>query len=900
MRALIRHLCIVFLLCATASRAVAADAEGRAFTNAVHKFQDGFFPQAELAFSNLVAQFTNSSHVSEALLFQARAALAQKRFQPASDLLATNIARAGTLGDQFKYWLGRVQLDSGKPEAAADTFAQLSNTFTNSPLLLDAAVSEAEARFGLRQFPRVVQLIEAPGAFQSAAATRGADDPLVARGYLLLARALFQQRLFDRAERAVEHIGETATGARLRWERQFLLCEIQFAAGRTEAALANTTNLMAIARLNGDARLSAASIALQGEILQALNELDAATKAYEANLAENAPPERQREAFVKTVQLALARNQVADAITRLEKYIAAHPTEAGSDVALLSIGELRLKQLQLGTNAPAATNLPPSTNLVELALENFNRLIRDFPNSAFAPHAQLGRGWALLAQRKAVEALPAFRDAAEKLPRSEAQAVARFKLADLQFSSGDVTNAAQNYRHVIHDYREFARVRRDLVDRALYQMLQASIAAKDQAAATEAIQRITTEYPKSTYAEPGLLLFAQSLIELASPAEARKSFAQFIQLFPDSPLCAEAKLAIARTYEHERNWTNAVREYSQWLTQYPTNENLPRAEYCLALATYETGNETNALTQFTNFVAQFPRNLLAARAQNWIGDYYFNLGLRSTEQADQNFREAERNYQLLFQPRTISTNWPASELTFTAQLKAGNAAFRRQSWIEAIEYFTNLIQVGQANLTCPRQVVCEAVFAYGDTTTQLKTGDALDRYSRALSIFEYIPKQVPVEAYLPRAWGRMADCYLQLASADSNAYTNAYEHYRKVTNAPAADIAARSAAEFGMAEVRRKQAALLPPAEAMQMQRQALDHYLNVAYATNAREGEQPEPIWIRDAALAAARLCEAEKNWELAISLYQRVAEMLPVVRPDMERRINLARKQQSEQPKR
>jgi hypothetical protein len=134
-----------------------------------------------------------------------------------------------------------------------------------------------------------------------------------------------------------------------------------------------------------------------------------------------------------------------------------------------------------------------------------------------------------------------------------------------------------------------------------------------------------------------------------------------------------------------------------------------------------------------------------------------------------------------------------------------------------------------------------------------------------------------------------------MASADPSAYASAYEHFRKVIATQGADVASRSAAEFGMGEVRRKQAALNQGAEAMQMQRQALDHYVNVAYAANLRDGERPDVIWVRDAALAAAKLCEAQKNWDLAINLYRRVAEMIPALREGTDKRINEARRQQS-----
>lgn len=879
----------------------AADPVSKQFDDARKAFNDGFFARAENSFSNFVAQFPASPQVQHALLLQAQAALAQSRFTVAAQLLSTNLPRAGNLADEFQYWLGKTRFESGQFDAAAGAFAALLKSYTNSPLRLEASFGEAEARFKLRQFPQVEQLLNEPsGVFRTVARTRPPTDTLVVRGELLLAESLMEQRKTAQAGQLLTRVPDAGLPPRLRWLRQYLLCRAQFLAQQIAPALAGATNLIAIAATTADASLRATAIALQGELLEALHQPDAAIAAYEANLAPTAPAERRREAMLKSVELSLDQDRVNDAIAKLERFLKEQPSEGGSDVALLTLGELRLKQRQLSTNAAAP---PPAisaggTNLLDLALGDLNRLVRDFPNSPFVPKAQLSRGWVLLAQGRAADSLGAFQAAAERLPLSEGQAVARFKLADLQFMAGDFTNAIVNYRHVATGYRGLPRVQAELVGRALYQMVQAGIAAHDLGAAEEAVEKVLATATPGTFAERSLLLFGEAL---GDPKHSRKVFAEFAELFPNSRLLPEVKLAVARSYEQESNWTAAIAEYERWTTQFPTNDNLPRAEFFLGLACDQAGRETNTLSLFTNLVQRFPTHPLAARAQNWIGDYYFTLGKLNNSEAnfpaaESNFREAEKNYQLL-----LSTNWPVTALTFEARLKAGRAAFHRLSWDNAISYFTNLIK----DPGCPGPIAVEAVFAYGDTFIQRPSTNAVEKYGTALTIFGLVPRGWAQDANVPRAWGRMGDCQFQLGSLGvaADSYEKAYEFYRNVTNAANADITARSQAEVGMGNVRRAQAgAVHNQSEATARLAasarldEALGHYLNVFYATNLRANETaPDPMWVKIAALEAANVAELQKKWSTAVKVYFRLVQMLPAIRPSLEKRLNFAREQEA-----
>lgn len=871
-------------LCVATWPARAADAETRAFEAAEKLFRDGFFEAAEKRFADFVARHPGVPRVSQALLLQSQSALAQKKYPAAINVLSTNMASAAGIADQFQFQIAKAQTASGQFAAAADSFARVVANYTNSPLRLKATLEEAEARFELKQWARVANILENPtGLFQQSASNNPAADGII-HGQLLLAEALFQQGDFPRAEQVAAAVPEGALPSEGKWRREYLRTRAQFRGQKLEESLASSSNLVAVAAATRQLPLEAAAVALQGEILEALNRPEAAIATYQKNQRPEMPPERIRESLFKIVELTIAQGRLTNALDRLQSFINEHPTEAGSDVALLTLAELRLKQHQLVFEAPSNTApAAASTNLVAQALADCDRLLRDFTNSAFASKAQLVRGWALLALGRTADSLAAFRGAATTLPWSESQAVARFKVADLEFQTGNLTNAVRDYRRVLNDYDSLQRVQLELAPRARFQLLQASRAAQDLEAATQAMEGIVADYPATGFTEQTLLLFGQTVDEMGHPQRAREEFSRFIATFPNSPLRSEVELAVARTFERERQWPEAIKRYEAWVTTYPTNEHLPRAEWYRAVANFQAGRDTNALTLFTNFVVRFPTNRLAARAQDWVGDFYYSA-------RPEQFALAEAKYQIVYQ----NTNWNVPELTelrYRAKLKAGRAALMRPNHKDAIEYFQAMID----DKDCPDSLKAQASFAYGDTVTDQPSANGLEKFRTALTIFEQIPRFHPNDSIVPRTWGRMAGCFFQLGSESPENYAKALALYQKVTNAPGVDVSVRCQAAVGIGDVQRKQAELAQragsQAEASALLDAAMSTYLDVIYGPYINE--QPDPMWIKEAALNAASIDELRNNWSRALKLYLTLTERIPSLQRSeaVQRKIATAR---------
>lgn len=875
-------LCVVVL--GTAPLPAQESAETRAFNAAARAFDLDTFERAEREFEAFVQSFPDSPQTPEAVLYLARAAIRQQKFQPAVELLTTHLSKAGALADRYRYHLGEAYLEGTNYQAAAETFARLIQEYPQSPRLLEASYGEALARFRLQDWTGVIARLQDPqGTFRTEAKGRSADE-LVARGHVLLGEALFEDRQYAAAEMVLRALNERDLLPEYKWRRQYLLSRLLVADRRPAEALSASTNLLALAAAAGQRNFLAESVALRGQIFEQLNDLEAAILTYTNNLADTVPAERRRQAFLKTIELTLSQDRMLDAAQKLETFFAQYPQEAGSDVALLTLGELHLKQgLVAGpTNlVGAATNVVGATNHLLAALGQFDKLLATFTNSPLRAKAQLNRGWCLWLNGNLAACAAAFDAAAEQLPFSEDQAVARFKLADAQFRQKDFTNALQNYRAVLSNFTRLPRVIHSLGTQALYQILRASLEVGDLPGATAAVREVLRDYPQSSYAERGLLLVGQSYTHAGRPDEARAVLAQFVRRSPESPLRPEVERALARTFVEERQWSQAIAQYQECLKACGTNELRPPVLFDLAWAHYQAGADTNAFGLFTNFIAQFPAHPLAQSAQFWLGGFFYG---------QKDFVNAEKSFQDVFQ------KWPVSSLSYAARMMAGRAAFARQLFSDARGYFTNLLNDTVNDTNCPQDIVAEAFFALGDTLWLEETdpNQPLQKIEEARVAFRRIPESYPTNRLVPLAWGRVGDCCLRLATEDSKFYESALEAYQKVL-APElkADLSARCQAEMGLGIVLERQAQLRKPPESVVLLKAALDHYLNIVAASNVRDGEEVEPLWLKEAGLAAGSLAERLQQWNVALKLYERLKSALPTLGPVLDKKIEKVQQQ-------
>src|SRR5258708_8179995 len=162
--------------------------------------------------------------------------------------------------------------------------------------------------------------------------------------------------------------------------------------GRVEEALQNTTNLLARAGDTALPGVEAESAAFRAGILESLERLDEAITNYNRNLVEGRPTSRQGQAILKISELSIRQNKINEAAQMLEQFLTQYPDSNSADLALLTLGELRLRQYEerAGTNdfVAVTTNLVAQTNLSQ-AHSSFETLVQKFSQSPYFPKGEL-------------------------------------------------------------------------------------------------------------------------------------------------------------------------------------------------------------------------------------------------------------------------------------------------------------------------------------------------------------------------------------------------------------------------------------------------------------------------------------------------------------------------------
>src|SRR5437764_3794178 len=172
------------------------------------------------------------------------------------------------------------------------------------------------------------------------------------------------------------------------------------------------------------------------------------------------------------------------------------------------------------------------------------------------------------------------------------------------------------------------------------------------------------------------------------------------------------------------------------------------------------------------------------------------------------------------------------------------------------------------------------MFAYGDTLMLKDSTNNIADYAEAIQVFRTICQLPATNRQIDLAWGELANCYLQWAQSpgEYQSLSNAMSAFQKVIDSPSADATARSIATVGIGVVLEAQAEhKTAPDEQTALLKLALDNYLRVFNEGHLLKDQKADPFWTKKAGLEAGRLAEKLQWWPQAISVYQRLKELLP-----------------------
>jgi tetratricopeptide (TPR) repeat protein len=264
-----------------------------AYNAAARFFQDKAYDRAAAELDSYVKRYPTSDRVPDALLAEAQARFELRQYDSVISLMATNFNRAAKRDDYFRFWIAESYYRKGDYASAATNYHQLLQDYPLTFLQAQASYSEAMSWFQAGNVTNAIDHLRQPGTPFQKAAQAQTNDLFVLRGYLLLGEALMQEKEYRPAEEALNTIANRSLPPELAWQRQYLLVRVQLADQRSQDGLKNLANLLTVATNTGSAKNLAQSLLLQGQVLQAAQQLPAAIEVYDKSLPALPPDERR-------------------------------------------------------------------------------------------------------------------------------------------------------------------------------------------------------------------------------------------------------------------------------------------------------------------------------------------------------------------------------------------------------------------------------------------------------------------------------------------------------------------------------------------------------------------------------------------------------------------------------
>jgi len=137
--------------------------------------------------------------------------------------------------------------------------------------------------------------------------------------------------------------------------------------------------------------------------------------------------------------------------------------------------------------------------------------------------------------------------------------------------------------------------------------------------------RVANEYPLGDMTDKSLLRMAQILeTELKDKALAMATYQKVVKFFPGTPVAEDAAWKVAKFYEGEGKYKEAVDSYREFIRNYPASGRVADAQFAVAEALEQLGRWVEAMDAYETFRQKFtshPKAQIAQDQINWIRAY---------------------------------------------------------------------------------------------------------------------------------------------------------------------------------------------------------------------------------------------------------------------------------------
>lgn len=530
----------------------------------------GRFSSSVEKFSEFIKKFNRHQFIAEAYLWRGEALYQAAKFEEAENAFSTAInifSSKHPKRTDALYGVSWSLFEQKKFRQAISAFDRFIKESHNTNLIIEASLRKADCYFFLREYDKASQIYSSLADDQK--------DPRLAEYAAFQLGFSFIQR--GDIKRGIEHLRRFL----IRFPNSLFVEVAQFNIGwaffsNEQFALAND-EFNIFEKNYPESQLMPRVLLNKGDAYYNLATYDSARIYYERVIKEY-PKSLLRPDAINGLQFTYqAQGKSAEALAAIDAIITDQSDADGTDELLLRKGDILfgqgsfgqaameyLKILNLQTNqavrAKAFFQLGRSfefENNHTKAIEYFERVYNEFPESEQAPSSILAIGYLYQKLKQWSESLNQFNKLAERYPNSNLIWEAQYNAGISHLNLKDILNARKVFDKVIAN----APANDFFAHRSRLQIARMLQTQKQYNASNDTLTIIITRLSDDIAAE-ALLLMGENYLLLKRPKDALEAFNQVVEGFAQYPALLErALLGTGECYERLNDRTKAREAY---------------------------------------------------------------------------------------------------------------------------------------------------------------------------------------------------------------------------------------------------------------------------------------------------------------------------------------------------
>ncbi|MEX0680601.1 MAG: tetratricopeptide repeat protein, partial [Balneolales bacterium] len=539
-----------------------------------------------------------------------------------------------------------------------------------------------EAYFANNEFSRAVQ------AFDMAGEITDVDPDMIRQIRFQRAWVMYENHAYREAVRDFETVYRNQPSGELAAEALFWSADSYYNLGEWRNSIQRFERFV---EGYPEHRLTGAAIYSLGWAYFNMRVYEEAVRYFEIFDREHEPPPIALYPYDVDTRLRLgdsfyAMGRFDDAILRYEEVT---DNDSGADYAIFQIGNSYFRNERSFE-----------------AVQNFRRLIRNFPDSRLRVQAQYNIGYIYFQTGNYDQAIEEFHMLINRFPGSSWAARAQYQIGDAYYNAGNYEKAIEAYRTILDVYP-----RSDYLVDAVNGIQYAQVAGDMEDTSLDILESFLNQHPQTGTADRLRFKQAENLAEAGDYEEAITSFRHYIRVTTDESMLPEAYYNIAEAYEQLQQFPEAVEAFQEIVNRFPESDRMDPALLNIGRIEYERGRYSEAIASLETLVVREGR--LQLEALTSLGDAYLaNSQLDLAESVYDDALMRRQNYA----PSLIGK---------------GKIALERGLYLDAERYFR---QVAESN-TFERGA--EAQYYLGKVEqTRNNFEAAIDAYSKVNVLFD--------------------------------------------------------------------------------------------------------------------------------------------------------------------